>query len=67
MINEEIENSDEERESLESHHTGGKNSVAKSDHMIDQNESFKEESSLNGSLDNGEFNKRTFAEMKDDK
>ena len=64
---EEATGTDDERASSESLRSAGKGSVARSDRIIDPNDSLNQEGSLNGSLDDHEFNKRNFAEMKDDR
>mmetsp|Transcript_34053 Transcript_34053/g.44958 ORF Transcript_34053/g.44958 Transcript_34053/m.44958 type:complete len:155 (+) Transcript_34053:2682-3146(+) len=67
MPMDDIEVSEEVTQSLNSGRSGGQGSVALSEQMINANDSYNQDDSLNGSVDEVEFQKRNFSDMQDDR
>lgn len=64
---EDMKASDDESSRLNSERSGGKGSIARSERMFNQNDSFNQDQSLDGSDDETVFSKRNFSEMQDDR
>ena len=64
----EVKASDDESSRLDSEHSPDKGSIARSEHLLNANDSFNQEQSLDdGSDDETVFSKRNFSDMQDDR